>query len=141
MYNNNMNLLCMYLWITLLTFKNMRINTWLMHESSSCLGVHLSIFNIIILLPLKICCYCSGQQHKLLSLLFVNYHLLNFSGLLVLSRVVNRFWKRSLYDRFLFRFQKRSFRFRKKRSFLKTTHSFWTFRKRIAIVFENDRFY
>ena len=125
MYNNNMNLLCMYLWITLLTFKNMRINTWLMHESSSCLGVHLSIFNIIILLPLKICCYCSGQQHKLLSLLFVNYHLLNFSGLLVLSRVVNRFL----------------FRFLKKRSLLKTTHSFWTFRKRIAIFFDNDRFY
>ena len=32
-------------------------------------------------------------------------------------------------------FLKRSFRFRKKRSFLKTTHSFSTFRKRKAIVF------
>ena len=31
------------------------------------------------------------------------------------TRVVNRFCKRSLNDRFLFRFQKRSFRFRKKR--------------------------
>ena len=32
------------------------------------------------------------------------------------------------------------FVFGKLRSFLKTTHSFWTFRKRITIVFENDRF-
>ena len=53
------------------------------------------------------------------------------------TRVVNLFSKRS----FLFCFQKRSIRFRKKRSFLKTTHSFWIFRKQIAIVIENDHFY
>ena len=28
----------------------------------------------------------------------------------------------------------------KKLPFLKTSHSFWTFRKQIKIVFENDRF-
>ena len=46
--------------------------------------------------------------------------------ILCISRVVNRFCKRSLNDRFVFG---------KKRSFLKPTHSFRTFRKRIAIVF------
>ena len=46
--------------------------------------------------------------------------------------VVNRFWKRSLNDRFFVsfsdHFRKRSFRFRKK-----TAHLFSTFRKRITI--------
>ena len=40
--------------------------------------------------------------------------------------------KRSFFDSFFNRFQTRSF--------LKTTHSFWTLRKRITIVFENDIF-
>ena len=65
--------------------------------------------------------------------------------LAVTLRVVNRFWKRSLNDRFSIRFsivfKNDRFVFGKKRSFLKTTHSFWTFRKRITIVFENDRFF
>ena len=63
---------------------------------------------------------------------------LSFVGIanLFVYRVVNRFWKRSLNDRF-FRFFNRF----KKRLFLKTTHSFLTFRKWITIVFEKDRFY
>ena len=48
-------------------------------------------------------------------------------------RVVNRFCKRS----FCSVFKNNRFVFRKKLSFLKTTHSFWTFRKRLAILFEN----
>ena len=50
----------------------------------------------------------------------------------------DRFWKWSLNDPFLFRFTIVSFL--EKRSFLKKTHSFWTFKKRITIVLENDRF-
>ena len=53
-------------------------------------------------------------------------------------RDVNSFWKLSLNDLF-FCFVFQSFCFRKKLSFLKTTHSFWTLRKRIMIVFNNDR--
>ena len=40
------------------------------------------------------------------------------------------FWKRSFFVSFFNRFQKRSF--------LKTTSSFWTFRKWLTIVSEND---
>jgi len=60
-------------------------------------------------------------------------------------RVVNRFWKRSLNDRFLFRFsiafKNDRFVFGTKRSFLKTTHSFWNFKRLITIVFENYRYF
>ena len=61
-----------------------------------------------------------------------------------MARVVNRYWKQSLNYRFLFRFsivfKKDHFVFGKKRSFLKATHSFWTFKKRQTFVLENDRF-
>ena len=53
------------------------------------------------------------------------------SSFYIALRVVNRFWKRSLKNRFCFVFN----RFQK-RSFSKTTHSFWTFRKRITFVLE-----
>ena len=49
--------------------------------------------------------------------------------------------KRSFFVSFLNCFQKQSFCFWKKLLFLKTTHWFWTFRKRLPIVIENDRFY
>ena len=62
----------------------------------------------------------------------------------IICRDVNRFWKKLLNDRFFvlfsYHFQKLLFRFWKK-SFLKTTHSFWTLRKRIMIVSENYNFY
>ena len=59
-------------------------------------------------------------------------------------RVVNRFRKRSLNDHFLFRFsivfKNDGFVFGKNDRYFETTHSFWIFRKRKTIVWENDRF-
>jgi len=52
---------------------------------------------------------------------FIKFVVKSFLKHLVAPRVVHRFCKRSLNDRFLFRFQKRSFGFWKK-----------------AIVFKND---
>ena len=58
--------------------------------------------------------------------------------------VVNRFRKRSLNDHFLFRFsivfKNDGFVFGKNDRYFETTHSFWIFRKRKTIVWENDRF-
>ena len=56
------------------------------------------------------------------------------------SRVANRFWKTKIFRFVFWSFSKTIFLFsEKKRSFLKTTNSFWIFRKRIMIVFENYR--
>ena len=58
----------------------------------------------------------------------LNKWLVRFLDILT-GRAVNRFWKRCFFVSFFDRFQIRLFRFRKKRSFWKTTHPFWTFRK------------
>ena len=59
------------------------------------------------------------------------------------THFVSVFFNHSKYILFCFSviFKNDSCVFGKKRSFLKTTHSFWKFRKRITIVFENDHFF
>ena len=77
---------------------------------------------------------CEGGVYLFLYLIF---YLVLY--LFVLHRVVHCFWKRSLNYRFLIVF-KTVISFSEKRSFLKTTHSFWIFRKQITTVFiKNDK--
>ena len=84
-----------------------------------------------------VCDWVESVRYMLRNLEFV-IQLYLYDTYWVISRVVNLFWKWSLNNRFFVsffnRFQKRSFSFGRKRSFLKRTHSFWTFRKRITII-------